>query len=251
MRFETINAASYLVWRLEHSGQVEALADDGDLILLRLRATSQQIMIFLIERGASLADLQHHLTANTERGIYSLFIYWADMLLPHDGAHYLLDDWMAALLDLHSGKIYGFEVAGREAYFFPVYFHGEGIGRDVRYGNVIDYGSLHALTVAGGAGMSPGPWRIASFGAAAEAIYYVDERLRPLYALLELPLGASLDAVKYAYRRLARRYHPDLNTDERAHDRMKELNQAYQMLLRQLTPDDPGSGTHQQGDVDL
>ncbi|MBD2313599.1 J domain-containing protein [Desertifilum sp. FACHB-1129] len=52
------------------------------------------------------------------------------------------------------------------------------------------------------------------------------------YRLLELPEGASLARVKTAYRRLARRYHPDMNSgDRQAKDKFIELTAAYKQLL--------------------
>ncbi|MGZ3443768.1 MAG: J domain-containing protein, partial [Polyangia bacterium] len=38
-----------------------------------------------------------------------------------------------------------------------------------------------------------------------------DKRLRELYAQLEVPYGAPFEAVKQSFRRLMRKYHPDLH----------------------------------------
>ncbi len=54
---------------------------------------------------------------------------------------------------------------------------------------------------------------------------------RDYYEVLGLQRDASPDQVKQAYRRLARRYHPDVNReDHQAEERFKELNEAYQVL---------------------
>jgi len=51
------------------------------------------------------------------------------------------------------------------------------------------------------------------------------------YKTLELPRGAGDVQIKRAYRRLARKYHPDFNPgDPAAEDRMEEINQAYEVL---------------------
>jgi len=51
------------------------------------------------------------------------------------------------------------------------------------------------------------------------------------YAVLGLGRTASTDEIKTAYRKLARKYHPDLNPgDKAAEDRFKELQQAYDVL---------------------
>lgn len=56
--------------------------------------------------------------------------------------------------------------------------------------------------------------------------------LADCYRLLNLQYGASRLEVKASYRRLARRYHPDVNTgDKFAHEKFIELTEAYKYLL--------------------
>jgi curved DNA-binding protein len=50
------------------------------------------------------------------------------------------------------------------------------------------------------------------------------------YEVLGVPRDADQDAIRRAYRKLARRYHPDLNSDSEAEDRFKELGEAYEVL---------------------
>jgi curved DNA-binding protein len=50
------------------------------------------------------------------------------------------------------------------------------------------------------------------------------------YEVLGVPHDADQDAIRRAYRKLARQYHPDLNSDEDAEDRFKELGEAYEVL---------------------
>ena len=51
-----------------------------------------------------------------------------------------------------------------------------------------------------------------------------------LYETLGVPEKASADEIKKAYRRLARKYHPDINKDPGAEDKFKEINAAYEIL---------------------
>lgn len=50
------------------------------------------------------------------------------------------------------------------------------------------------------------------------------------YAILGLSRTATDAEIKRTYRRLARQYHPDLNKDSRAAERMKDINWAYSIL---------------------
>lgn len=54
---------------------------------------------------------------------------------------------------------------------------------------------------------------------------------RDYFKVLELERGANADAVKKAFRRLARQYHPDVNPgDASAEARFKEISEAYEVL---------------------
>lgn len=50
------------------------------------------------------------------------------------------------------------------------------------------------------------------------------------YEILGVQRDASQDEVKQAYRRLARKYHPDVNKDAEAEHRFKEVGEAYEVL---------------------
>jgi hypothetical protein len=50
------------------------------------------------------------------------------------------------------------------------------------------------------------------------------------YVILSVPTSATSSQIKQAYHRLARQYHPDLNKDPRASERMKDINWANDIL---------------------
>lgn len=51
-----------------------------------------------------------------------------------------------------------------------------------------------------------------------------------LYELLGVARDADADAIKKAYRRLARQLHPDVNPDPETQERFKEVSRAYEVL---------------------
>jgi len=53
---------------------------------------------------------------------------------------------------------------------------------------------------------------------------------KSLYETLGVSENASADEIKKAYRKLARKYHPDINKDESAVEKFKEINAAYEVL---------------------
>ena len=55
-------------------------------------------------------------------------------------------------------------------------------------------------------------------------------KYRDYYEILGVERGATDAQIKSAYRKLARKYHPDVNKTKEAEDKFKEINEAYEVL---------------------
>lgn len=56
------------------------------------------------------------------------------------------------------------------------------------------------------------------------------EQAKDFYKVMGLSADASDSDIKMAYRRLARKYHPDISKEPNAEEKFKELGQAYEVL---------------------
>ena len=68
---------------------------------------------------------------------------------------------------------------------------------------------------------------------------------RDYYKILGVPRSASADEVKRAYRKLARKFHPDVSKEKNAEARFKEVAEAYEVLRdgeKRAAYDQLGSG---------
>ena len=69
-------------------------------------------------------------------------------------------------------------------------------------------------------------------------------KLEGYYKVLELPMHASREAIKQAYKKLARKYHPDKNPeDPKAKEKFQALVNAYKKLL-EMVPNGADTATH-------
>ncbi|MBW2065190.1 MAG: J domain-containing protein [Deltaproteobacteria bacterium] len=55
-------------------------------------------------------------------------------------------------------------------------------------------------------------------------------KYRDYYEILGVPRNATQDEIQRSYRKLARKYHPDINKEPGAEEKFKEINEAYEAL---------------------
>ena len=53
---------------------------------------------------------------------------------------------------------------------------------------------------------------------------------RDYYDILEVTREASADEIKRAYRKMARKFHPDISKEPNAEERFKQVGEAYEVL---------------------
>ena len=53
---------------------------------------------------------------------------------------------------------------------------------------------------------------------------------RDYYEVLGVSKDASSEEIKKSYRKLAKKYHPDINKEKGAEEKFKEINEAYEIL---------------------
>ena len=57
-----------------------------------------------------------------------------------------------------------------------------------------------------------------------------DMEFKDYYGILGVERGASDDEIRRSYRKLARKYHPDVSKESDAEARMRDVNEAYDVL---------------------
>src|SRR5579859_1136707 len=239
MRINLNYVNTYLVTELSNAdAKIDVTANGFDVITVRL-ASGETVSIHLVERDIDVGLIKSTLDRNAESKVATLFILWCAMLLPDDGDLYRPYDWMSALLTLYNDMIYAYEGYGSDISIFPVHFERQPVGLEyhIRYGGDVDMSKLGIDTIHAQAQAIAGFWRIADFaGPIRQQPQHNREsqgytRARPdrnpmsvYYEILGINLGADVETIRQAYRKLARQYHPDVNNTPDATERMQQIN---------------------------
>jgi DnaJ domain len=242
VHFETYKAGAFLVWQLRHAG-VSVLEDGGDIIQVKL-PSGELVSIHLIESSIPLYEIKNTLVNNEANKMHTLFLLWCDLLLPPEDHVIEPHDWELALLALYGDRIFAYEVFGQEIFVFPVHFEPYKQYRHIRYGETLNMRMLNGVVLDVSLPALKGRWWVAAFresaqqttAASGEKHHHarpapVVSQLTAYYSLLGIQTDAAPGAVKTAYRRLARKYHPDTNKSPDATAKMQALNEAYRHIM--------------------
>jgi hypothetical protein len=240
IRYETAYASAYLVEALKASGALAQMKHNGIDIVLFETPSGEAVSVHLIDSAIPLYEIRNTLMDNAAKNRYTLYLLWADMMLPRHGQRYTADDWMEAFYTLYRDTIYAYEIMDGEPYIFPVYFRGVGLTREAEFGSTVRFRNLTCRKVQTHLAGLQGEWWVADFGGLRGTAHDPKTEARQIsvlegyYLLLGVEPGDSRETIKKAYRLLARRYHPDLNDASDAHEHMQRLNDAYVKLIESL-----------------
>lgn len=231
------------MWQLRHAG-ISIQEDGGDIIHARL-PSSDTVSIHLIESPIPAYEIKNTLAYNAANGMHTMFILWCDMLLPPDDHVIEPHDWEWALLALYGDRIYAYEVFGQEIFVFPVYFEPYKQFRHIRYGETLDMATMIGINVEASVSGMQDQWKVVGFSEKARQTYSGSgnerqhharpasptSQLNAYYTLLGIQADAEPETIKTAYRRLARKLHPDTNNAPDATEKMQALNEAYHHIM--------------------
>lgn len=121
------------------------------------------IKVYFLDGVPNLRGLKRELQENTRSYSGSLFIARHD-LMPPDNARLVPDEWMQALHELNSGRIYTF-MPGQTA-LWQVHFDylADGVEREAWHGGVVVFEKLRVMKTTPRVRALKGNWMIADFG---------------------------------------------------------------------------------------
>jgi hypothetical protein len=216
----------------------------GDSSLLVDLKSGQRVIIYLLHQQTdlSLSLLKRSMRSNTRDEVHTLFVLNAE-LLPGQGEWFPVSfdepsqeqEALRLLYELYWGKVYAYRVLGSGGdsvlTVLPVY---KADGRAV-HGDPVEVDLIECDDVFVEAYRFKGVFHVANFGGrggfSSYAAAFEMDPMQPFFETLGLSCNADLDEIKTAYRRLARKYHPDADPSPDATERMQLINEAYTQIM--------------------
>ncbi len=193
----------------------------------------EDIIIYLLAGELSTGFIKKTLNANTRADLHTLYILAFD-LITEDGKSALMSDGLRLLLQAYGGKVYAYTTILEAVVIFPVGIE-KGIitrAQPVRLADLSgDFAAIESDYIMG-------VRNVAGFTPPRETHVHIERPIEhPLqlfYDLLGVSTDSNLDDVKRAYRRKARKHHPDTDKSPGATERMQQINDAYARILEIL-----------------
>lgn len=230
------------------------IAKDTEADLIIRTWVGMSVKVYLLNGVPNLRALRRVLHENTNHYHQATLFIAHHALMPPDKKRLRPDDWMHALHELNSERVYTYmpDRTGIQQTHFD--YLPDGIERETWHGGLVSFEKLRVLTVTAKTRPVRGQWMTADFGPnpywrksdqRAERMRarwrqgpqhftwgHYDmggipggatnddlrrahmSELERCFDTLGLSLGASQEEVKAAFRKLARQYHPDVSNLE-------------------------------------
>ena len=214
---------------------------------------NSRLYVYVFSQPPKSRVIKVLLRQNSQAGIGTLFLI-DRRLLPADGSIGKLADWQDDLRVMHRGAIYAIDLNADRLGVIQVNFDETMQNREYRVWHSADF-PFDAVSVRRRQYTSniKGIWHIGEIASsrfqrrlneerARQRFHYRTKQTCPIeqdangisaaYLALEIEVGAGQDAVKQAFRKLARKYHPDVTKHEKAkaEQRFKEVKSAYDQI---------------------
>lgn len=225
---------------------------DADLVVETWM--NSRLYVYILNEEIKSRTIKSTLKQNTGASIGTLFIVNL-ALLPPDGVTTRLPDWQDDLRVLNNGAIYGYGIVDDELAIVQVNFGETSHRSEFECWHTTDF-PLDAVSVRRRDYSShiKGTWYVADIASpqfkrrinqerASQRFHYRTkqtkkvniapaDQLNAAYLALQIEVSAGQDAVKEAFRRMAREYHPDVTEHDKveAEKRFKEIKQAYDTI---------------------
>jgi len=215
---------------------------------------NSRLHVYLINEILKPRALKGILKQNSNANIGTLFIV-NTALLPDDGATFKIPSWQDDLRVMNLGHIYAYGLINDELEVIQVNYGETSLRNEYKCWYTVDF-PFDAVSVRRREYSTniKGTWYVGDIASNAfkrrinaersrqrfhyrtKTTHEVDiapqDQLSAAYLALEIEVGAGQQAVKDAFRKLAREYHPDVSNHKKAdaEQRFKEVKDAYDTI---------------------
>lgn len=215
---------------------------------------NSRLYVYLIEAEPKSRTMKAILKQNSNANIGTLFIV-NSALLPADGETIKIPDWQDDLRVMSLGAIYAYGIVDDELAVMQVNYGETTLRNEYKVWHTLDF-PFDAVSVRRREYSTniKGKWYVGDIASTAfkrrmnaersrQRFHYrtkttqeVDiapaDQISAAYLALQIEVGANQKAVKEAFRKLAREYHPDVSDHNKneAEKRFKEVKDAYDTI---------------------